>query len=334
MRQSVSESGSRIITIDFPNEIFFSRGKYAYIRIASELDAGSTASLTLNWDSESTTVKRRMDSKGVAVFRISSVLDSWAAAKGVAQLEGLEFTIAVHSWANWTKLGTAIIGLSDVEIMPLSKQTDPGNRPAAQKIVVYPSFGATQHIFVPELPGVEVELETAFGLILFTGENAAPFIPFDPSGVQWHPDDKYIRVTAGTASPRDFSQLIDIDYCTDGLFVKWIDRHGIPYLYRWSVESQTDEVASDVTYLKFDALLNPFEVNGKTLTRRRVLHSRPVDRYVYEMCKSIISGHDIQYYDLETDTWQRAIIEEGEAADDGAVLKDLVVELTDKINNL
>lgn len=299
----------------------------------SKSEAGSTASLMLEWGSQTATIKRRLDSNGVALFRISSILDSWAAIHGTTQLENLSFSMSIYSWESWMRLGTAIIGLSDLEITPLSRQIDPNNKPAARKIVVYPSLNATQYIFVPELPGVEVVLKTASEYNIFTGANASPFIPFNPTDAQWHPNDRYIYVTAG-ADPRTFSQLIDIDYCTDGLFVKWMDRHGIPYLYRWSIESQTDEVTSDATYLKFDDLLNPFEVNNKTLTRRQVLHSRPVDRYVFEMCKSIISGHDIQYYDSKTDAWRRAIIEEGEATDDGAILKDFVVEITEKIYNL
>lgn len=105
-------------------------------------------------------------------------------------------------------------------------------------------------------------------------------------------------------------------------------------MYRWSVESEANEVSSDAIYGKIDDILNSYEVNSKTLTRRFTLHSRLIDNDLFEMCKSIISGHDIQYYDTDTSAWRRALIEEGEAVDNGAVLKNLVIEMTEKTYNL
>lgn len=319
------------VVVSYPNSIFFSRGKYAYFKFVSAANAGAAASLTLYGAGNSITISRILNAQGVAVFRLSSILDSWAFALNTPVLTGLRCKMAVNDWSYSGYLGLAIVGLSDAEITVLSEQSSPNNKPAARKIVIYPAFGETQLIFVPEAFDEEIELETAWGYSFYTGMGA-PFIGFDPSAVEWRPDeDKYITVIGGNSY---FRQNIDLDYCTDGLFVKWTDKHGIPYLYRWSVESDSEEVSSDATYSKLDDTLNPYEVNDKTLTRRFTLHSRLVDRDLFDLCKSIISGHDIQYYVRETDEWRHAMVEEGEAVDDGRILKDLVIELTDKVYDL
>lgn len=332
MRQNIfNPGGTGARTVDYPNEIFFSRGKFAYFKITSTQDAGDMVKFTLKWGLKSTTIHRQLDSEGVAIFRVSSILDSWGAAYEKSELTGLSFEYTINSLYKWLDLGTAIIGLSDMEITRLSEQQTPNNRPAAQKIVIYPSFGEIQHIFVPEIPTEKVELDTTTGFVFYTGKGA-PFIPFNPSDSVW--DSVYDDSIGISAGERRAMCRIDLDYCTEGLFVKWKDKHGIPYMYRWSVESEANEVSSDAIYGKIDDILNSYEVNSKTLTRRFTLHSRLIDNDLFEMCKSIISGHDIQYYDTDTSAWRRALIEEGEAVDNGAVLKNLVIEMTEKTYNL
>lgn len=331
MRQNIFETATGVTTLDYPNEIFFSRGKFAYFKITSTQNAGSMVRFKLQWGLKSATIYRQLDSEGVAIFRVSSILDSWGAAYEKSEITDLSLEYGINSLYKWLYIGTAIIGLSDMELTPLSEQANPNNKPAAQKIAIYPSFGEVQYIFAPELPTKKIELDTTSGFVFYTGKGA-PFIPFNPSDSVWDPlyDD-----SIGIYTEENWAVCrIDLDYCTEGLFVKWKDKHGIPYMYRWSVESETNEVSSDATYGKIDDTLNSYEENSKTLTRRFALHSRLIDNDLFEMCKSIISGHDIQYYDPDTSAWRRALIEEGEAVDNGAVLKNLVIEITEKTYDL
>lgn len=119
-----------------------------------------------------------------------------------------------------------------------------------------------------------------------------------------------------------------------GVFLKWIDKSGIPYVYRWTPEITTDEMSVDSTYTQLDEVLQPFEVQNKTLTKRYTLHSRIVERDIYEMCKTIIESQAVWMYDTNLYDWVRCSIEEGEAEDNGAPMQDLVIEVVKREYNL
>ena len=80
--------------------------------------------------------------------------------------------------------------------------------------------------------------------------------------------------------------------------------------------------------------LQPFEVQNKTLTKRYTLHSRIVERDIYEMCKTIIGSQAVWMWDTTLSDWVRCSMEDSEAEDSGAPMQDLVIEVVKREYNL
>ena len=161
-----------------------------------------------------------------------------------------------------------------------------------------------------------------------------PFIELDPTQFQ---SGQTILIQATVtlySGNKSINIPVAVDLCTSGVFLKWIDKSGIPYVYRWTPEITTDEMSVDSTYTQLDETLQPFEVQNKTLTKRYTLHSRIVGRDIYEMCKTIIGSQEVWMYDAALSDWVRCSIEEGEAEDSGAPMQDLVIEVVKREYNL
>lgn len=101
----------------------------------------------------------------------------------------------------------------------------------------------------------------------------------------------------------------------------------MPYLYRWTQEVETDEVSVDSTYRKLDENLAPYDVQNKTLAKRYTLHSRIVERDIFEMCRTILGAQEVFMYDRDIEDWVRVLIEDAEIEDAGAPMQDVEIEV-------
>lgn len=331
--------GDNSITV--PNTFFCTKSRYAYVKVALE-EPVRNQDVTLevydvaNEDASKITIARKTDDRGVAIFPIGAVCESLVKEYG----EGIVVMFnASYPGGGVGYSSRPIVGYADYEIKALNVEAkgDPNatNYPAAKKIVLYPDagyMGITQTVFVPA--SLDVTLSALDQLIL--AKEKGPFIEFDPAIVNdldETPSALTAKVTL-TSGDKEISLPVAVDLCTNGVFLKWIDKSGIPYVYRWTPEMTTDEMSVDSTYTQLDETLQPFEVQNKTLTKRYTLHSRIVERDIYEMCKTIIGSQAVWMWDATLSDWVRCSMEDSEAEDSGAPMQDLVIEVVKREYNL
>lgn len=329
--------GDNSITV--PNTFFCTKSRYAYVKVALK-EAVRNQDVTLevydvaNEDASKITIARKTDDRGVAIFPIGAVCESLVKEYG----EGVVVMFnASYPGGGVGYSSCPIVGYADYEIKALNAEAkdDPNatNYPAAKKIVVYPNAGFEQTVFVPA--SINVFLSAIFtNGVSGLGGGKGPFLQFDPSRLQ---DNQYSSLAAAITLSSDVKSIempICVDYCTNGVFLKWIDKSGIPYVYRWTPEMTTDEMSVDSTYTQLDETLQPFEVQNKTMTKRYTLHSRIVERDIYEMCKTIIGSQAVWMWDTTLSDWVRCSMEDSEAEDSGAPMQDLVIEVVKREYNL
>ena len=64
--------------------------------------------------------------------------------------------------------------------------------------------------------------------------------------------------------------------------------------------------------------------------KRQTLHSGLVDRELFDLCASILSGREVQLYDARRKVWIDAYVEDGDISRTNACMQDCVVELSIK----
>lgn len=116
-----------------------------------------------------------------------------------------------------------------------------------------------------------------------------------------------------------------VDFCTKGVFLRWVDKHGFEFTYRWSEESSSEEIEAEDSYVQLDDLLQPIERRTKTIAKRTILHSRKVDQDIYDLCKSVIGCQEVRMFNNTTKEWELCFIDDSQADDSGEILKDLVI---------
>lgn len=116
-----------------------------------------------------------------------------------------------------------------------------------------------------------------------------------------------------------------VDFCTNGCFLKWVDKHGFEFTYRWSVESSSEKIDAEDSYVQMNALLQPIEHRTKTIAKRTILHSRKVEQDIFDLCKSVIGCQEVRMFNAETQKWEPCFIDDSQADDSGEILKDLII---------
>lgn len=301
-----------VFTVTYPNEIFETRGRFAYIKVqlASPeenvdvtLQIGSDPILTLN---------RKTDQQGIAVFPVGRIFE--VTGKGspvVAVNDQTQSLSAVHPIVGYAK--------AEIEVAFTSNTL----YPAVPCIVAYPNIGQPQPLFIPYYRDFSVVSQSGVELGY---TNDGPIVEFDASKIPEQDLGKNIGV--GTNPDQiDIEIKTYYDYCSKGVFLRWIDAAGVPYLYRWTQEVETDEMSVDSTYKQLDETLNPYDVQAKTLAKRYTLHSRIVERDIFEMCRTIIGCQELYMYDPDLSDWVRCSIEDGESEDTGAPMQDVQIEV-------
>lgn len=327
-------------SILIPNIFFCTKSRYAYVKCTLE-SAVRNQDVTLevyevNHQDAGVSVARKTNSQGVAVFPIGNIAESLVKEFG----EGIVIMFnAVYAGGGVGGSSHPIVGYADYEIEALNAEAkdDPNatNYPAAEKIVIYPYTGLTQTVFVPASLDVELTTDEDGGRLV--GRGKGPFISFEAAELA----DEAALATPGlratitlSSGKKSISIPADYDMCDKGVFLKWIDKSGIPYVYRWTLEKSADEMSVESTYMQLDETLQPVEVQNKTVTKRYTLHSRIVEREIYEMCKTIIGCQELWMHDAKLSDWVRCSIEEAEAEDSGSPMRDLVVEVIKREYNL
>lgn len=323
------------VKFTFPNPICFSRSPFCYAKIdASGYTDGDIVGikkvmLKVTCNGAEVILNRFMNplvSKSV-IFPLVGVVESLI-GEDYTQPPVFSIYAEIAPDAD-TEIGTGdnsviLSGYNDTEIA-----LEPASNYPASKVVIYPKVIPMYDIFVP----VNVKYKAYYGGKTLISGSGKPFLRvYTQFNVHWSGvNEIVIKDESG-------NQLmvipIDVDDCTDGVFVKWIDMHGIPCVYRFTQEQVVESTDDDSVYYTLNKTLAPTPHQERTIYKTYTLHSRLVPQDIYDLCKSILSGRDIQFLNTANNTWKYATVESGETADGGETLKDFVFELTEKIFNV
>lgn len=302
-----------VFSVTYPNVMFETRGRFAYIKVQLgtpeenvdvELQIGSNPILMLN---------RVTDKQGIAVFPVGRIFEV---------IGNDSPSVKVHSLEQGLSAMRPIVGYAKSEIENGFLSDTPWY-PAVPCVVAYPNLGLPQPLFLPYTGDFSVISQSVVELGY---TDKGPIVEFDASKIP----EQDLGTNIGVGVNPD---LIDMeiktyyDYCTSGVFLKWTDAAGVPYLYRWTQETETDDVSVDSTYRQLDDTLTPYDVQVKTRAKRFTLHSRIVERDIFEMCRTILGAQEVFMYDRDANDWVRVLIEDVESEDTGAVMQDVEIEV-------
>lgn len=320
--RTASASGEQLT---YPNDIFYSRGRFAYLRYSTgRAVENEMVTITLSTDDgegKSVTLQRRTNKRGAVVFPVGMLCEVLVEASGHGTIN-IEASSA--DGASISASAYCIAGYCDREITTLTGNVAGySNYPAARKVVLFPELETTHVVFVPYLDACDVKTES--GTVLASGVKG-PFFEFDPHDI---PAKQYGGniVVASTSGNMTIHLPALYDTCPGGVILRWIDKAGIQYLYRWSQAASTEELTVNATYTKLDDNLQPYDTQDNTIATRYELHSRIVERALYDMVRTIIGCREVWMYNAETLDWERCTIEEAESEDTGAPMQDFQIEV-------
>lgn len=335
---------------DFPEGICFTRGPKTYVRYTAPTGVVSyhgLVTLRVACGATKAELTRYVTWLGASVvFPLTAILEAMRPAGSGPYFTNVTLTVICGGGTASHTLRVVHVGTCEREVLPLSEQNAAVEEltiyPFARKIAVYPGFSTTQLLYIPKGATDIARVETPERAVIASEREANPFVAFDPSKTSWDfGSTLYLRVYGERdeflAHPVPINTLpypVLVDPCTAGVFLRWVDMSGMPYLYRWSQEAESHSVEADETYTRLDDTLTPYEIQTKTLERRYTLHSRIVERDIYEMCRTILAAQEIWMWDAELGDWTRCYIDKAEAEDTGAEMQDLTIEIIKSTYNL
>lgn len=320
--RTASASGENLT---YPNDIFYSRGRFAYLRYSTgRAVEKETVTVTLSTDGRegnNVTLQRRTNKQGAVVFPVGMLCEALVEASrhGTINIEA-----SSADGASISASAYCIAGYCDREItIRLGQITGYANYPAARKVVLFPELETTHVVFVPYLGACDVKTES--GTVLASGVKG-PFFEFDPHDI---PAEQYGDNIVVTSTSKNMTYHLPAlyDTCPGGVILRWIDKAGIQYLYRWSQAASTEELMVNATYTKLDDNLQPYDTQDNTIAMRYELHSRIVERALYDMVRTIIGCREVWMYNTDILDWERCTIEEAESEDTGAPMQDFQIEV-------
>lgn len=347
----------------YPNNVFFTRERHSYIRLETDNRLpGVTIELSIA-NAEGATMlalRRVLDKTGNTVFPLGDIFEGIIAEIGVSYVKDFQFSLTLKSMQSngdvaICKGAFAIImsGYSDREIEDVT-DADPAPTnpyPYPPRIVIYPNLNRDISLFIPSTrSNAEINVSIHRGEEIIASVNnsdesqAPPFYVFNPCTVAewdegiWSAHDKTLVVREKVPRPSIpgrptymyltlFYVAFEVDECMNGVFLEWKDKHGLTHIYRWTLESTTEEIVDSESYTQLDETLQPVEQEIKTIAKKYKLHSRRVDKGLFDLCKSIIGNKELRMLNADTGEWEGCKIEDTKAEDKGEVLNDLVINV-------
>lgn len=316
----MTTSSNETFTYTGPNTFFETRGRFAYFKVeVKSLKSNEDVTLSmynLSRPDISVDMTRKTDAKGVVVFPIGAVCESMISGVDGDAVAG---NITVGETSVPFSNIYPIVGYANREIKMYDKSLYPG----MPVVVVYPNAGLEQSLFYPTNSEIYVVTQSGESI---GSSNRGPIVTFDPGIISGSDLGKPIGIGVNPDS-QDFAIKTIYDYCASGVFLKWKDAAGVPYMYRWTQEIETDEMSVNSTYRQLDETLTPFDVHSKTIGKRYTLHSRIVEKDIYNMCRTIIGCQELFMYDPDVKDWVRCSIEDSEIEDSGVPMQDVEIEV-------
>lgn len=352
MRTSTTTNSSNgaITKWTFPNPLSYTNSRYQYVMAemtGTTKDPNGADKIYVRYNGKTTWLQRVfMNNK--AIYPLTSVLETLASEAGVTVMRNVELRYKTNNNSDLqiTALPIVIVGYSAEEIPEYSESETETIRNG--KMVLYPEFIRKYNLpeqSMPVLLGFRdsqlFNLQLAaynynrgetwlpVGSSISSRDITTPFfeLPLKKYSI---PPEYWLGFGVLIGTSPIVRQPVEFDMCTDGVFIKWIDKGAAPRLYRWSLESTDEEADVEETFTCLDETLQPYDVQDRTLTTRYVLHSRMVEQDIYDLCKSIIGGRELFMWNSETLVWEPCYLDDSDAEDYGDILKDLTIEVVKK----
>lgn len=226
-------------------------------------------------------------------------------------------------------------GASERPMTDNSQADTPISWPQPSKIMVFPAFDYSEQILVNTYNGT---MQDFFFTDADSGRRVA-YSRMDPvfslpmtffrdfgGGVR-----TLIVSTGGMTGVVKSARLsVVVNPCDSGMFVRWRDSTGLLRYFLWQPTEQVDDVSEDDTFETLSKKLIPERHRTITATTTHTVHSGLVDREIFDLCASILSGRDVQIYDVQRKVWIDAFVEDGDISRTNAYMQDCAVELSIK----
>lgn len=337
--------------ITLPNEMSFTNSRYQYVMVEYSDTQNHKDTLEVRYGSNiRVTLKRESNAKKTVVFPLTSVLESIAMSAETNVLKDVK--LYYNNSLLSMDLNTVIVGTSDREAPSFETVAASGESVVYKTgVVLYPNFlpddyqlqrvpffiGTTSRTSFKYRSRLSLSIASGINQIVYTSDDVYPFYYVTIGKYASEPNlrgELYFEAVdnepAGTTTFSWVRMPVTVDFCTDGIFLKWIDKSGVPRLYRWTQESTDEEAEVEETFTCLDDTLQPYDVQDKTLTKRYVLHSRMVEQDVFDLCRTIIGGRDLFMWDNELSDWVRCYLDDADDEDGGDILKDMTIEVVRK----
>lgn len=349
MRTINEETGNFRLGIRYPNEYLFTKTPYSYIKVEEPngvADGNDEVSVEVSNVQDflgNTVSATRSFYDGRAVFPIAELVECVAEGEGAT-------TVYIRLRVDDTiiNLGAfkAICGVSNRELVDFTEYAGKSlvSPPYYKKIAMYahaPSRVYTGFV-TPEGSPIarSVMLFGESVPVSMTGQ-AVTRIPHSYVGIsEVAPTDKegeaifFYTYPAGTVK---YSVKAFMDTCGEGLFVKWVDRHGLDMCYRFDVEKTTEKTIVDSEFREEFLDGDSMATRAQSLTsatKTYTCHSRMIDTDLAEMVKSIFTARDVAFWDADLSQWIPVTVAESEVEDDFSPMINIVVELNQEIDTM
>ena len=205
----------------------------------------------------------------------------------------------------------------------------------ASKIVVFPAFDYSEQILVNSYTGAMQD----FAFTDADSGRREVYSRVDPVFSlpmtffrEFGGGERQLIVSTGgtTGAVKSARLTVVVNPCDSGSFVRWRDATGLMRYFLWHPTERVDDVSEDETFETLSEKLTPERHRTITATTTHTLHSGLVDRELFDLCASILSGREVQLYDARRKVWIDAYVEDGDISRTNACMQDCVVELSIK----
>ena len=207
--------------------------------------------------------------------------------------------------------------------------------PQPSKIVVFPAFDYSEQILVNSYTGAMQD----FAFTDADSGRREVYSRVDPVFSlpmtffrEFGGGERQLIVSTGgtTGAVKSARLTVVVNPCDSGSFVRWRDATGLMRYFLWHPTERVDDVSEDETFETLSEKLTPERHRTITATTTHTLHSGLVDRELFDLCASILSGREVQLYDARRKVWIDAYVEDGDISRTNACMQDCVVELSIK----
>lgn len=339
MKNKTVSLNGHSFSVTYPENFIISHSPDSYIRVHTTDGYIGPVSLRFQMeDLDGIDITREITENGYAVFPIADIMDYMADGIDGNIAKNVLITLIVNTDNADINIISALVGATDVPIVPIKDDatmtTAVSNVPFPKKLVVYdngPEDCINVPIFFPKKDNANVLIRADYRDDFETittryGGSGKIYIDINYIRGQDNVSDFNVMLYAtefiSPATP-SIKTNIHVDSCSQGIFTRWIDRHGFEFYFRWDIEKTTEDVTNIDSYIAFSDTLDPYNIDTKSSQTLYALHSGAIEREVFDYVSSILSAQKVEYFNSDLDRWCPCQIEETEIEDNGDDYKDL-----------